>query len=169
MKISATLKDGWKTRTISMNLPILEHPLLPVTYVDSRWARPAVFHDIFKYPLSEPTSVQDDFNTLVNYANSSSKTSNIERYIDGLTKMVDEHISRCGRVLFCDLLMYVDCLAYLCYASDIMNEQQICENYPYWAKNIVESRINYVKCSSRWGIGTYIGSSNEDDLNSCIS
>ena len=67
MKISATLKDGWKTRTISMNLPILEHPLLPVTYVDSRWARPAVFHDIFKYPLSEPTSVQDDFNTIKSF------------------------------------------------------------------------------------------------------
>ena len=169
MIISATLKDGWKTRSISMDVPTIIHPLLPVTYVDSRWARPYVFHDISNYPLSETTDVQHDFSTLVNYANSSSKVSNIERYMDGLAKVVDDHINRCGRVLFCDLLMYVDCLAYLCYASDLMTEQQINEKYPYWVKSIVDVRRHSVKCSSRWGATEYSDSYNEDDLNSCFS
>lgn len=168
MRISATLKDGWNTRPISMDVPTVRHPLMPVAYVDSRWARPYVFHDISNYPLSETTDVQKDFETLVNYANSSTKSSKIEKYLDGLTKTVDAHIARCGRVLFCDLLMYVDCLAYLCYASDLMTEQQINEKYPYWVKSIVDSRKNSVMCSSRWGATAYTGSYNENDLKSCF-
>lgn len=168
MRISATLKEGWKTRSISMDVPTISHPLLPVTYVDSRWARPYIFHDISNYPLSETTDVQHDFSTLVNYTNASSKKSNIERYLEGLLKVVDDHISRCGRVLFCDLLMYVDCLAYLCFASDLMTEQQINEKYPYWVKSIVDNRKDSVMCSSRWGVTAYSGSHNEDDLNTCF-
>ena len=169
MKISAILKDGCKARSISMNVPTINHPVLPVTYVDSRWARPYVFHDIFNYPLSETTDVQQDFSNLVNYANLSLKRSNIERYLEGLLKIVDEHIYRCGRVLFCDLLMYVDCLSYLCFASNLMTEEQIKQNYPCWVKSIVESRKNSIKCSSKWDVTAYAGSYNEDDLNACFS
>lgn len=168
MTLTATLKDGWLSRPISVDVPVLRHPLLPVPYVDSRWARPYVFHDISQYPLSEVNDVQNDFATLVNFANSSTKTSKIDKYKEGLLKTVDAHISRCGRVLFCDLLMYVDCLAYLCYASDLMTEQQITSNYPSWAKFVVDNRRSYVMCSTRWGATNYSGSNNESDLNSCF-
>ena len=92
----------------------------------------------------------------------------IEKYKDGLLKLIDEHISRCGRILFCDLLMYVDCLAYLCYASDLMTEEQIRSNYASWAKFVVDRRKNSVQCSGRWGISSFVGSNNERDLNSCF-
>lgn len=168
MTITATLKDGWSTRNISMEIPILRHPFLPLPYVDSRWARPYVFHDISRYPLAETSDVQNDFTTLVNFANSSSKSTKIDRYKDGLLKTVDAHISRCGRILFCDLLMYVDCLAYLCYASDLMTEQQINSNYPSWVKFVVDSRKSSVMSSTRWGATSYSGSDNEQDLSSCL-
>lgn len=89
----------------------------------------------------------NDFERLVYLINASSVSGKIERYKDGLLKFVEEHISRCGRVLFCDLLMSVDCLAYLCYASDFMTEEQIQNNYASWAKFIVDKRKSSVKCS----------------------
>ena len=166
MILSATIKDGWSMRPISMDVPIIKHPLFPIPYVDSRWARPYVFHDVSRYPLAEMNDVQNDFRTLVNYANNSSKTSLIDKFKEGLLKTVDSHISRCGRVLFCDLLMYVDCLAYLCYASDLMTEQQITDNYASWVRFIVNSRRNSVMSSTRWGATNYAGSDNKRDLNS---
>ena len=168
MTLSATLKDGMSMRTISMEIPVVRNSFMPVPYVDSRWARPYVFRDLSRYPLAEVADVQNDFATLVNYVNSSVKTSNMERYKDGLLKTVDAHIARCGRVLFCDLLMYVDCLAYLCYASDLMTEQQINSNYSSWVKLVVESRRSSVMGSTQWGPTKFAGSDNERDLNGCI-
>ena len=168
MKLTATLKEGWSTKAISLEVPTISHPFLPLPYVDSRWVRPFVFHDISRYPLSDAREVQNDFTTLVNYANTSSKLFKSDRFKDGLLKTVDAHITRCGRVLFCDLLMYVDCLAYLCYASDSMTKQQILSNYPLWIKFIVDSRKGSVMSSTRWGATNYSGSDNERDLNSCL-
>ena len=92
----------------------------------------------------------------------------MEKFKDGLLQVVDAHISRCGRLLFCDLLMYVDCLAYLCYASDFMTEEQINESYASWVKYVVNNKKNAIMSSTRWGATTYSGSDNEMDLESCL-
>lgn len=168
MELSANLKEGYATRTISLDVPVVQSPFMPIPYVDSRWARPFVFHNISLYPLAEANDVANDFNKLVSFVNTSSLSAKIDRYKDGLLKIVDEHIARCGRLLFCDLLMYVDCLAYLCYASDLMTEGQIQQNYASWAKFIVNKRNNYIQCSTRWGATSFNGSENEKDLNSCL-
>lgn len=168
MKLLANLRDGYTSRVISMEVPIIQSPFLPIPYVDSRWARPFVFRDISLYPLAESNDVRTDFNKLVSYVNASSVSIKIDRYKDGLLKIVDEHITRCGRLLFCDLLMYVDCLAYLCYASDLMTEEQILQNYASWAKFVVDRRKNSIQCSSRWGAVSFCGSQNEKDLNSSL-
>lgn len=168
MKLSATLKEGYTNRVISMEVPVVQSPFLPIPYVDSRWARPFVFRDISMYPLAEANDVTTDFSKLVSYVNNSSTSIKIDRYKDGLLKVIDEHISRCGRLLFCDLLMYVDCLAYLCYASDLMSESQILNNYASWAKFIVDKRKSSIKCSTRWGAVDFVGSQNEKDLKSCL-
>ena len=168
MRLSANLKDGYTNRVISMEIPVIQNPLLPVPYVDSRWARPFVFRNVALYPLSEVNDVINDFNKLVSYVNASSIAIKIDRYKDGLLKLVDAHIARCGRLLFCDLLMYIDCLAYLCYASDLMTESQILQNYASWAKLIVDNRKNPILCSTRWGAVSFINSENERDLKSCL-
>lgn len=170
MELTATIREGWMSfRTISINVPIISSPLTPIPLVDSRWARPTVFRDIFRYPLAETTDAVNDFNRIVDFVNASTKPITIDRYKDGLLKIVDEHIARCERILFCDLLMYVDCLSYLYYASDIMTEEQIVVNYPSWIKSIVDKRKTYVLCSTRLGILNYSGSENEKDLNSSLN
>ena len=168
MELTASLKDGWSSRTISMNVPIISNPLIPIPLVDSRWARPYVFRNVSQYPLAEASDVLTDFSKLVDFANHSSYSVKIDRYKDGLLKIVDEHIARCGRILFCDLLMYVDCLSYLCYASDLMTEEQIVDNYASWAKFIVDKRRSSVLSSTRWGATSFSGSDNEEDLSSCL-
>lgn len=170
MNLSAVLKKGWSSRTISIEVPIVTNPFPRIDYVDSRWARPSAFRDVSRYPLSEANDVPNDFNRLVTHINSISSfwKKEIDRYKDGLLKLVDEHIVRCGRVLFCDLLMYVDCLAYLCYASDLMTEEQIVCNYASWAKFVVDKRKSSVLCSNRFGVVNFAGSDNERDLYSSL-
>lgn len=168
MELTAFLKDRSGSRSVSINVPIISNPFIPIPVVDSRWARPYAFRDISRYPLSEATDVTNDFNRFVDLVNGSSASAQIERYKDGLLKIVDEHIARCGRLLFCDFLMYVDCLSYLCYASDLMTEEQIVDNYVSWAKFVVDKRKSSIFCSTRWGITNFDGSDNEEDLNSCL-
>ena len=105
---------------------------------------------------------------VVSYVNTSSIAIKIDRYKDGLLKLIDAHSARCGRLLFCDMLMYIDCLAYLCYASDLMTESQILQNYASWAKFVVDKRKSSILCSTRWGAVSFIGSENERDLKSCL-
>ena len=77
MELTANLKDGYTNRVISMEIPIIQNPLLPVPYVDSRWARPHIFRNITLYPLAEVNDVVNDFNKLVSYVNTSSVTIKI--------------------------------------------------------------------------------------------
>lgn len=167
MELSATLIDGSVSRNISMNLPVL--PIMGVSLADTRWARPYVFRDITIYPLTTASEVSNDFSRLVSYVNQSTHPNRTCRYIDGFFKLIDKHIARCGRLLFCDLLMYVDCLACLYYASDVMTEEQIVGMYASWVKLVVDGcRKSHVLCSTKWGVTSYEGSFNQEDLNSCF-
>lgn len=168
MKLSANLRDGCTNQVISMEVPVIQNSLMPIPYVDSRWARPYVFRNIALYPLAEVSDVVSDFSKLVSYVNLSSISNNIDRYKDGLIKLIDEHIDSCNRLFFCDLLMYIDCLAYLCYASGFMSEEQILQNYASWTKFLVDNRKSSILCSTRCGAINYEGSDNERDLNSCF-
>lgn len=169
MNLSASLKENGRFRKISVNVPVLQNPLIPVPLVDHKWARPHVFHDFSRYPFCQAQEVQNDFSNLVGNVNRSSKIHKLDRYKDGLLKTVENHIGRCGRILFCDLLMYVDCLAYLCFAVDLMSEAQINRIYASWVKYIVDMKRNYIMSSTRWGPTNYNGSDNEQDLNSCFN
>ena len=168
MTISATIEEGCSSRIISMEMPMFCHPLLPNSYVDPRWARPYVFHDITRYPFSEINDVQKDFQSLVSYVNTSFEITKIKKYKDGLLKIVDAHILKYGRIIFCDLLLYVDCLANLCYASDLMTESQIKKEYASWVKFVVDSKMHSIMSSTMWGPMKYLGSDNERDLKSCF-
>ena len=72
MELTALLKDGTSSRHISMVVPIFTHPLLPLMYVDPRWARPNVFHNFADYVFAETNDVENDFNNLVDCVNRTS-------------------------------------------------------------------------------------------------
>lgn len=58
-------------------------------------------------------------------------------HIGGLMVSVMDHLSYCGRLIFGDLLIYVDCFAYLLIA-DGFSEDEILQIYPKITKTIVD-------------------------------
>ncbi len=72
--------------------------------------------------------------------------SKIDRHIAGLMAVIMDHLSRCGRLVFSDLLIYMDCLSLLLDA-DGFSEEEIRELYPIIAHSIVELYPGHIKSS----------------------
>lgn len=168
MELTAVLKENGRSRMVSFELPTVVNQMFNVTLVDPRWCRPFPLQDPSHYPWAGPANVSNDFARYVQLVNMSTKSTQIERFKDGLLKIADEHIAKYRRLLFCDLLHYVDCMAYLCYASDLMTEQQVAANYALWAKFAVDSKGAFIQASTRFGGVSFCGSANESDLLDCL-
>jgi len=65
-------------------------------------------------------------------------------HIGGLMAAVVAHINRCGRLIFGDFLIYMDCFSYLL-AADGFNEKEIRHAYPQVIRSIVELYPDYIK------------------------
>ena len=168
MNVSFSLPVNGSIRYFSYEIDTIRSPFIPISYVDPRSFRPYVFHDFSIYVYEEVPSFNVDFQKMVRYANSSTKISTIDKLKDALKKIVDDHIRQCNRIIFNDLLMYVDCMAYMCLGSRIKTEYEVRQEYASWAKMIVDSKINYVQAAVKWGPTTYKGSQNEKDLLSAL-
>lgn len=72
--------------------------------------------------------------------------SRLNIHIGGLMTAVNSHIQRCGRLIYGDLLIYMDCFSLLLKA-DGFPEQEIREIYPQLTKTIVDLYPNYMKNS----------------------
>lgn len=164
---SFKLVENGTTKQFSYDIPTLSHPMLPFSYVDPRGVRPYVFHDFSRYVFEEAPDFPTDFQRFVQLANTSSSYSRIERFKNALLKICDEHIKRCNRLVFSDLLMYVDCMGFACLATGEMNSSTVKSNYGKWAKMVVDQRGYYVKSSTHFGPGQFQGSQNQEDLLSC--
>lgn len=164
---SFKLVENGTTKQFSIEIPTLSHPMLPFSYVDPRGVRPYVFHDFSRYVFEEAPDFPTDFQRLVQLANSSASYSRIERFKKALLNICDEHIKRCNRLVFSDLLMYVDCMGFACLATGEMNSSNVKSNYGKWAKMVVDQRGYYVKSSTHFGPGQFQGSQNQEDLLSC--
>lgn len=67
----------------------------------------------------------------------------VDRHIVGLMAVVMDHFSRCGRIIFGDLLIYIDCFSLLLEADGFPKEE-IREIYPRVAKTIVDLYPDHV-------------------------
>lgn len=85
-----------------------------------------------------------DCQNIVNKANSKPKYNIFSCFEQALSTVIDEHINRCGRLIFGDLLLYVDCFAYLLKSVGFM-DADIKRYYPCVVKRIVDSKYQYVK------------------------
>lgn len=63
--------------------------------------------------------------------------SSVDRHIAGLMAVVMDHMSRCGRLIFGDLLIYMDCFSLLLEA-DVFSEEDIRKIYPRVTRTIVD-------------------------------
>lgn len=67
-------------------------------------------------------------------------------YCDALDYIIATHINRCGRLLFNDLLIYLDIYSYFLYADGV-NENNIKLNYPRFANQYLKNIPEYLKDS----------------------
>lgn len=67
----------------------------------------------------------------------------LDVHIAGLMAAVMDHLFRCGRLIFGDLLIYMDCFSLLLEA-DGFTETEICEIYPRVTRTIVELYPDYI-------------------------
>lgn len=71
------------------------------------------------------------------------KASKLDAHVAGLMASVNDHLSRCGRLIFGDLLIYMDCFALLLEA-DGFSEADIRNSYPRIVRSIVELYPDYI-------------------------
>lgn len=71
------------------------------------------------------------------------ESSVVDRHIAGLMAVVMDHFSRCGRIIFGDLLIYMDCFSLLLEA-DGFGEDEIRKIYPRVTKTIVDLYPDHV-------------------------
>ena len=67
----------------------------------------------------------------------------LDVHIAGLTAVVMDHLARCGRLIFGDLLIYMDCFSLLLEA-DGFSKEEICEIYPRVTRTIIELYPDYI-------------------------
>lgn len=67
----------------------------------------------------------------------------LDVHIAGLTAVVMDHLARCGRIIFGDLLIYMDCFSLLLEANGF-SSSKIIELYPRVALHIVGLYPDYV-------------------------
>lgn len=70
----------------------------------------------------------------------------MDAHIGSLMAAVTNHLKRYGRLIFGDLLIYVDCFSYLLWA-DGFSEEEIKRTYPRITKIIVDFYPDFVKNS----------------------
>lgn len=75
---------------------------------------------------------------------STSADSKMDAHLGGLMAAVMSHLKRCGRLIFGDLLIYVDCFSYLLLA-DGCSEEEVKDIYPRITKTIVDFYPGFVK------------------------
>ncbi len=73
-------------------------------------------------------------------------TTKLDRHVGGLMAVVMEHLARCGRLIFGDLLIYVDCFAHLLIA-DGFSEDEVRSIYPKVTQAIVALYPDDVKAT----------------------
>lgn len=91
----------------------------------------------------ETEFIQDCKNIISGIQAAGYTDTRIEAFIGGLMAMVMNHINRCGRLIFGDLLIYLDCYALLLEA-DGFPEQEIRNSYIHVCRSIVQLYGDYV-------------------------
>ena len=71
-------------------------------------------------------------------------SSMMDAHVDGLMAAVISHINRCGRLIFGDLLIYIDCFSLLLKA-DGFEDEDIRKIYPCITKTIVDQYPGFIK------------------------
>lgn len=86
---------------------------------------------------------QNDCENIINVAGNSTN-SGIDAFVDGLLDVVKSHINRCGRLIFGDLMIYVDCFAHIIKAIGLP-ENEVKQCYLIELAIITKGFLPYIK------------------------
>ena len=89
---------------------------------------------------------EQDCENLASAMSTSQFSNKLDVYKDALFKIIIMHINRCGRLIFNDLLIYMDIFSYFLYA-DWISENDIKTLYPCLVNQAVNWFQKYVKDS----------------------
>ncbi len=111
--------NGFPTR-IEMTLPVSSN------YVITNQYRPDI------YPMSAAivgmqageiiSEFYADCNNIINAASASQKRE-VDALVEGLISVVKSHIQRCGRLIFGDLMIYLDCWAHILKGAGLTDQE----------------------------------------------
>lgn len=87
---------------------------------------------------------QADCNFLVSAMEECHADSRLDVHLYALQNIVESHLRRCGRLIYNDMLIYVDCFALLLKA-DGFSTSMINDAYPVIVYNLVEACGQFVK------------------------
>lgn len=85
----------------------------------------------------------NDCSDILNMAEQSSQTG-MDAITDGILGIIKAHIQRCGRLIFGDLLIYVDCFVHIIRAAGV-KEDVLKEFYMVELSHLVRVFLPYIK------------------------
>lgn len=108
------------------------------------------FDAFLQFVIARNGEIEKDFirdcQSIIDIANYNHRDNTFSRFKQATTEVVRNHINQCGRVLFLDLLIYVDCMSYILKSLNY-TDAFIRSKYPVVVKDIVEKYLDYVQDS----------------------
>ena len=142
--VSIRYFSPYVTETLTMQLPSENGWVITNAFCPDRLLVGETILPISPIRRGLESEFYNDCSAIIQLASKSGKVSFNDALLEGLDCVVSAHIARCGRLIYTDLLAYIDCWAYLLYAHNKMRNV-VEEKYPIVVKNMVNKYLQYIK------------------------
>ena len=94
-------------------------------------------------------SISEFYNDCTNILSEASRSSEegVDALVDGLITVIKAHIARCGRLIFGDLMIYIDCWAHILKGGGV-SEQDVRDYYSVELGILVSGFLPHIKDDS---------------------
>lgn len=111
--VSIRYSSPYATETLTMQLPSENGWVITNAFCSDRLLVGETILPISPIRRGLESEFYNDCSAIIQLASKSGKVSFNDALLEGLDCVVSAHIARCGRLIYTDLLAYVDCWAYL--------------------------------------------------------
>lgn len=131
-----SLRSGGGIRTLSFALPCKDGGVVTSLYCPPELLTGGLSFVVNAVNGESISEFDQDCRNQIRGIESAGDISKIDAHIAGLMAAVMNHISRCGRLIFGDLLIYVDVFSHLL-AADGYPEEEVKSIYPRILRSII--------------------------------
>lgn len=138
-------------RIYSFELPTIENKVVTNRFCPKEFLVPqgVLYNAITPQNGESIEEFENDCSTFITCLNENEynySNNKWDVYMSSMDDLIARHIGRCGRILFNDLLIYIDLFCYFLYADGV-NEDSIKLNYPRFVNQYLINASNYLKDS----------------------